>query len=240
MPHGAAPLRMSVPLAELPTSPLALEYLNDFDLLKFEVKREPAGLMGGASLDPSPCSSVPPSPTLSEAGLGDGGDPKAGLEELYWLAALHQQMAGGGEGVGLSPEEVVEALLGGAAVGGFCPGGPLQQQQQLPPLRDHFSDEQLVGMSVRELNRRLRGFGKDEVLRLKQKRRTLKNRGYAQSCRSKRVQQRHLLEAEKSQLAHELDALRGELARLAHERDLYKARCEKLLPQPPSPSQFFL
>ncbi|XP_038226082.2 neural retina-specific leucine zipper protein [Dermochelys coriacea] len=240
MPHDAVPPRMSVPLAELPTSPLALEYLNDFDLLKFEVKRELTGPMGGASLGPSPCSSVPPSPTLSEVGMGDGGDPKAGLEELCWLAALHQQMAGGGEGLGLSPEEAVEALLGGAAEGGFCPGGLLQPQQQLPPLRDRLSDEQLVGMSVRELNRRLRGVGKDEVLRLKQKRRTLKNRGYAQSCRFKRVQQRHVLEAEKSRLARELEALRGELARLARERDLYKAHCEKLLPQPPSPSQCFL
>lgn len=120
-----------MPLAEFPTSPLALEYLNDFDLLKFEVKRELAGPMGGASLGPSPCSSVPPSPTLSEVGLGDGGDPKAGLEELCWLAALHQQMAGGGEGLGLSPEEAVEALLGGAAEGGFCPGGLLQPQQQV-------------------------------------------------------------------------------------------------------------
>uniref|UniRef100_A0A8C3XPV3 Transcription factor Maf n=1 Tax=Chelydra serpentina TaxID=8475 RepID=A0A8C3XPV3_CHESE len=110
-----------------------------------------------------------------------------------------------------------------------------EELQLLPPLRDHFSDEQLVGMSARELNRRLRGFGKAEVLRLKQKRRTLKNRGYAQSCRFKRVQQRHVLEAEKSRLARELDALRGELARLAQERDVYKARCEKLLPQPPSP-----
>uniref|UniRef100_A0A8C8RVZ9 BZIP domain-containing protein n=1 Tax=Pelusios castaneus TaxID=367368 RepID=A0A8C8RVZ9_9SAUR len=226
---------MSVPLAELPTSPLALEYLNDFDLLKFEVKREPTGPMGGASPGPSPCNSVPPSPTLSERGLGGGGDPQAGLEELYWLAALHQQMAGGGEGLGLSTEEAVEALLGGMAEGGLCPGGPLQPQQP-----DHFSDEQLLAMSVRELNRQLRGFGKEEVLRLKQKRRTLKNRGYAQSCRFKRVQQRHVLEAEKSRLARELDALRGELARLAHERDVYKAHCEKMMPRPPSPTQFFL
>uniref|UniRef100_A0AAQ6IRY2 V-maf avian musculoaponeurotic fibrosarcoma oncogene homolog F n=1 Tax=Anabas testudineus TaxID=64144 RepID=A0AAQ6IRY2_ANATE len=78
-----------------------------------------------------------------------------------------------------------------------------------------LSDSELMSLSVRELNLHLRGLPRDEIQKLKQRRRTLKNRGYAASCRVKRVSQREALEQQKMELQREVDRLGGLGARLA-------------------------
>ncbi|XP_032794064.2 transcription factor MafB-like isoform X1 [Daphnia magna] len=93
---------------------------------------------------------------------------------------------------------------------------------------DLLDDDALISLSVRELNKKLNGFPREEVVRLKQKRRTLKNRGYAQNCRSKRMQQRHELESANTVLKAEIQRMRLELGRVAQERDSYKQKCDAI------------
>ncbi|XP_020788548.1 transcription factor MafK isoform X1 [Boleophthalmus pectinirostris] len=91
-----------------------------------------------------------------------------------------------------------------------------------------LSDDELVAMSVRELNQHLRGLTKEDVVRLKQRRRTLKNRGYAASCRIKRVTQKEELERQKIELQMEVDKLARENASMRLELDALRAKYEAL------------
>ncbi|NWR26950.1 MAFB factor, partial [Ptilorrhoa leucosticta] len=238
--------------SDLPTSPLAMEYVNDFDLMKFEVKKEPVEtdriisqcgrLIAGGSLSSTPmstpCSSVPPSPSFSAPSPGSGSDQKTHLEDYYWMTGYPQQL--NPEALGFSPEDAVEALINSShhplpgAFDGYARGQQLAAAAGGSVPAEEMGSaaavvSALVTMSVRELNRQLRGVSKEEVIRLKQKRRTLKNRGYAQSCRFKRVQQRHVLESEKNQLLQQVEHLKQEISRLVRERDAYKEKYEKLV-----------
>uniref|UniRef100_A0A3P9LFJ3 Transcription factor MafG n=3 Tax=Oryzias latipes TaxID=8090 RepID=A0A3P9LFJ3_ORYLA len=91
-----------------------------------------------------------------------------------------------------------------------------------------LTDDELVTMSVRELNQHLRGLSKEEILQLKQRRRTLKNRGYAASCRVKRVTQKEELEKQKALLQQEVDKLATENASMKVELDALRSKYEAL------------
>lgn len=131
------------------------------------------------------------------------------------------------------------------------PESPLEQQVTTPPppamptmssprkrsrkdnpsletVSSDLDDEDLVTLPVRELNKRLQGFTKEEIQRLKQKRRTLKNRGYAQNCRSKRMHHKTQLERTNNSLLDQINSLQRHVAMLTRERNYFKQQNELL------------
>lgn len=129
-------------------------------------------------------------------------------------------------------EEAVRPLSCGSSVASLGPPPTPYSTDEI------LNDEALMSLSVRELNKKLHGFPREEVVRLKQKRRTLKNRGYAQNCRSKRLQQRHELEVTNRSLTNELHRVKMELSRTVQELELYKQRYEQLRSQRGDASAF--
>lgn len=100
--------------------------------------------------------------------------------------------------------------------------------------QNHFSyteleDNELKQLSVKELNTKLKGQPKEAVKAAKKRRRTLKNRGYAHSCRIKRIREKSSLERSKEELQEIIASQRQQLASVADERDAYKRQFETII-----------
>uniref|UniRef100_A0A6M2DID4 Putative bzip transcription factor mafk n=1 Tax=Xenopsylla cheopis TaxID=163159 RepID=A0A6M2DID4_XENCH len=93
-----------------------------------------------------------------------------------------------------------------------------------------ISDDELVTISVRDLNRqlKLRGLSREDIVRMKQRRRTLKNRGYAASCRIKRIEQKDELETEKSQEWRDMEMMQEDNTRIMEEIMAWRGKYDAL------------
>merc|ERR1711997_1084456 len=92
------------------------------------------------------------------------------------------------------------------------------------------SDDELASLNIKDLNRKLkeRGLPKETIEKLKQRRRTLKNRKYATDCREKKDSEVHTLEASKDLEVDTIDSLEKENDELRDKLSKLKSHYVKL------------
>lgn len=97
-------------------------------------------------------------------------------------------------------------------------------------LSQEFSDENLKRLSVKELNKLIKqkGLSKDDIAKIKYQRRTIKNRGYAQNCRIKRIKQKQNLEEKNLSLTRQVETLMQQLQTVIKERDEIKNKYKQI------------
>jgi len=184
---------------------------------------------------PSPDYKTPSTAQQPKLELCDSQEPHVDISDFSWLSQSQQSIdiynvdvpAPDSANTGVA-EPTVSAPVVDSTTTTPVPVVDITSEPPSPCDLDEPSepgapcDSELVRLSVRELNRRLRGWSPEAVKRLKQRRRTLKNRGYAQNCRTKRLEHHSHLETE-------INDLRDTLTQVTKERDHYKMKYHALL-----------
>ena len=89
-----------------------------------------------------------------------------------------------------------------------------------------LGDQELVSISPRELSERLQRYSKEEVVRIKAKRKKLMHRVSSEKYRSRLKTRLCELEKSNAKLEMEVSRLQLEVTRLMRERDIYKAQSD--------------
>lgn len=101
-----------------------------------------------------------------------------------------------------------------------------------PPRKESLpiSDDELTELTVRDLNKKIRSLDltKSQIQSIRRRRRSLKNRGYALTCRHRRLNENEELANENNELNKELKKLKDELGKVTKERDKVKKEYEKM------------
>ena len=97
-----------------------------------------------------------------------------------------------------------------------------------PPYVKEISDEEIQSLRLQELNKLLRDLPRDEVARIRKRRRNLKNRGYALTCRLRKQREHEDLINENTSLKRQLEDERKKLKNVWNEKEEYKRKYAKL------------
>ncbi|KAL9976361.1 hypothetical protein ACROYT_G013655 [Oculina patagonica] len=93
---------------------------------------------------------------------------------------------------------------------------------------EEISDEEIKNLRVQQLNKLLRGMPRDEAAKIRRKRRNLKNRDYALTCRMRRQQFQEDLFNENQILKRQLADDKEKLRKVLKERNIYKGKLLQL------------
>lgn len=93
---------------------------------------------------------------------------------------------------------------------------------------EQITDLEIATLPIRELNKRMKNLPQAEVLQIRKRRRSLRNRDYATNCRRRRAAVKESLLTENQRLQDQLRAANEVLSRAVKERDSYKRKFSEL------------